>query len=289
MNVIIDRLIHERAPWLASQSPLTAALDTFLKFCLDYNNTVTEAKNLEHLSGRDVLNKLSTEIARQVNIAGLQNIPESGSALIAANHPTGIADAIILYKVLSAKRRDLYYFANNDILRVFPQLEEHIAPVEWRKEKRRKSSTQATLRFIKTAIQNEKLGVIFPSGRLAKRKGFKLVERNWMTSAVTVAQKYNCPLIPVHIAARNSYLFYLFDLIHPTLRDITLFKETLNKRRFRFDVNIGPSVCPQSLSRDPKIATNMLKEIVISLDRRVENTQKRSVPQHWLDILQAIN
>ena len=51
MNLIIDTLIHERAPWLASQSPLTAALDTFLKFCLDYNNTVTEAKNLEHLFG----------------------------------------------------------------------------------------------------------------------------------------------------------------------------------------------------------------------------------------------
>jgi len=284
MNLIIDRLIHERAPWLASQSPLTATLDTFLKFCLDYDNTVTEAKNLEHLSGTDVLNKLSTELARQVNIGDLQNIPEAGSALIVANHPTIIADAIILYKVLSTKRRDLYYFANNDNLRIFPQLEEHIAPVEWRKEKRRKSSIQATLRFIKTAIQNEKLDVIFPSGRLAKLKGFKLVERNSMTSAVTVAQKYNCPLNPVHIAARNSYLFYLFDLIHPTLRDITLFKETLNKKRFRFDVNIGPSVWPQSLSKDPKVASNMLKEKVISLDRRADNAHKRSVPQRWLDI-----
>ena len=284
MNLIIDRLIHERAPWLASQSPLTATLDTFLKFCLDYDNTVTEAKNLEHLSGTDVLNKLSTELARQVNIGDLQNIPEAGSALIVANHPTIIADAIILYKVLSTKRRDLYYFANNDNLRIFPQLEEHIAPVEWRKEKRRKSSIQATLRFIKTAIQNEKLDVIFPSGRLAKLKGFKLVERNSMTSAVTVAQKYNCRLNPVHIAARNSYLFYLFDLIHPTLRDITLFKETLNKKRFRFDVNIGPSVWPQSLSKDPKVASNMLKEKVISLDRRADNAHKRSVPQRWLDI-----
>jgi len=284
MNLIIDRLIHERAPWLASQSPLTATLDTFLKFCLDYDNTVTEAKNLEHLSGTDVLNKLSTELARQVNIGDLQNIPEAGSALIVANHPTIIADAIILYKVLSTKRRDLCYFANNDNLRIFPQLEEHIAPVEWRKEKRRKSSIQATLRFIKTAIQNEKLDVIFPSGRLAKLKGFKLVERNSMTSAVTVAQKYNCPLNPVHIAARNSYLFYLFDLIHPTLRDITLFKETLNKKRFRFDVNIGPSVWPQSLSKDPKVASNMLKEKVISLDRRADNAHKRSVPQRWLDI-----
>ena len=276
--------MHERARWLASQSPLTATLDTFLKFCLDYDNTVTEAKNLEHLSDTDVLNKLSTELARQVNIGDLQNIPEAGSALIVANHPTIIADAIILYKVLSTKRRDLYYFANNDNLRIFPQLEEHIAPVEWRKEKRRKSSIQATLRFIKTAIQNEKLDVIFPSGRLAKLKGFKLVERNSMTSAVTVAQKYNCPLNPVHIAARNSYLFYLFDLIHPTLRDITLFKETLNKKRFRFDVNIGPSVWPQSLSKDPKVASNMLKEKVISLDRRADNAHKRSVPQRWLDI-----
>lgn len=289
MKLIIDRLIHKRAPWLSSQSLLTAALDTFLKFCLDYNNTVTEAKNLEHLSGTDLLYKLSTEFARQVNITGLQNIPETGSALIVANHPIGIADAKILYEELSTKRRDLYYFANNNILRVFPQLEEHIAPVEWRKEKRSKSSTQASLRFIKTAIQDEKLGVIFLSGRLAKRKAFKLVERNWMTSAVTVAQKYTCPLIPVHIAARISYLFYLFDIIHPTLRNITLFKETLNKKRSYFDVNIGASVWPQSLSNDLKITTNVLKEVVISLDRRAENVQKRSVPRRCLNILQVIN
>ena len=136
----------------------------------------------------------------------------------------------------------MYHCVNNDILRVFTQLEEHIAPVEWRKEKRSKSSTQATLRFTKTAIQDEQLGVLFPSGRLAKRKAFKLVERNCVTSAVKVAQKFNCPLIPVHIAARNSYLFYLFDIIHPTLRDITLYEETLNKKRFHFDVNIGQSV-----------------------------------------------
>ena len=72
------------------------------------------------------------------------------------------------------------------------------------------------------------------------------------------------------------------------MRDITLFKETLNKKRFHFDVNIGLSVWPQLLSNDLKIATNVLKENVISLDRRAENAQKRSVAQRCLDILKLL-
>jgi putative hemolysin len=42
-------------------------------------------------------------------------------------------------------------------------------------------------------------------------------------------------------------LFYLFDLIHPTLRDITLFHETLNKDRQPYVVTIGEEISPASL------------------------------------------
>ena len=56
-----------------------------------------------------------------------------------------------------------------------------------------------------------------------------------------VQRKFNLPVeLPLHIIARNSALFYLFDRIHPTLRDITLFHEVLNKTRQRYRLNLGP-------------------------------------------------
>jgi len=111
-----------------------------------------------------------------------------------------------------------------------------------------------------------RLGVIFPSGRLAKRHGMTLVERDWMISAVSLAKRYDVPIIPIHISARNSILFYLLELIHPTLRDITLFHETINKKDFHFAVNIGAPILPSHLDADHKIATDQMKQAVLDLN-----------------------
>jgi putative hemolysin len=289
MKEIVDTLIYERAPWMKRRSTATSVAGAALRACLSYNDTLAQAYKLEPLSGREILDATGDAIAHRVSVIGLHNIPTSGPALIVANHPTGIADAIILHHALRSKRPDLYFFANSDVLRVFPQLGTHIAPVEWRKEKRSKSRTQATLQFTKQAMQDNRLGVIFPSGRLAKRTGLKLVERDWMTSAATIAKKYDVPIIPVHISARNSYMFYLFDIIHPTLRDITLFKETLNKKDFSFGVTIGKPIAPHLLPEDPKQATADLKSTVVSLGKSPQNMRDTSLKRHWKTLLQTVS
>ena len=91
------------------------------------------------------------------------------------------------------------------------------------------------------------MAVIFPSGRLAKRRWWSLHERPWMASAAMLARKYGLPVIPLHITARNSALFYLFDRIHPTLRDITLFHEVLNKRHQPYRIAVGAPIDPATL------------------------------------------
>jgi hypothetical protein len=79
-----------------------------------------------------------------------------------------------------------------------------------------------------------------------------------MTSAAALARKFDLPVIPVHIRARNSALYYLFDAIHPTLRDITLFHETLNKASQPYLVTIGAPIAAADLPRDPVEATAVL-------------------------------
>ena len=157
-------------------------------------------------------------------------------------------------------------------------MSEFIAPVEWRKEKRTKTRTKETLEFTKQAMKEQRIGVIFPSGRLAKRTGLSLHERSWMCSAVSLARKYNVPIIPTHISARNSILFYLLDIIHPTLRDITLFNETLNKKDFHFEIRFGKPVYPYMMSPEPEIATSDLKRRVLNLNtRKFLNSRRLSI------------
>lgn len=268
----IDPLIEERAPWLASGSPLVKPARRILDKALSYERTVAIGESFEHKTTAELMGELGRMLAREVTVTGLHNIPRHGPAMIVANHPTGIADGIVLWHILHPIRPDLYFYANRDILRVLPQMEDAIAPVEWRVEKRSHAKTRETMAYTKKAVEDGRLGVIFPSGRLAKRQGLRLHERPWMASAAMLARKFELPVIPVNIRARNSVLFYLFDAIHPTLRDITLFHEMLNKARQPYVVTVGEEISPASLPASSEEGIELLRRATLALGGREDDT-----------------
>ena len=258
-QTILRSLIEERAPWFFSHSPGPAMARAILRPLLSYDRTLATLERLRPLDGEEIFSVMGRQLAQHVHTHNLRKLPASGPCLIVCNHPTGIADGIILHEALAQARPDMYFFANRDVLRVFPQLDSKIAPVEWRPEKRSHQSMREVMEFVRKAVAAERVGIIFPSGRLAKRHGFRLHERRWMASAAMLARRFDLPVVPVHIKARNSALFYLLDLIHPTLRDITLFHETLNKNRFRFDITVGDAIAADSLAANSGDAIAQLK------------------------------
>lgn len=264
----IDEQIVERAGWLARPNPAVKAVRAVLNRVLSYDRTVELAEEMEDWSGDRIMDRMGEMLARDVHVNGQDRIPRQGGALIVCNHPTGIADGIILWSLIAPIRPDLFFYANSDMLRVVPQLERFIAPVEWRQDKRSHSKTRETMSFTRKALGEDRLGIIFPSGRLAKRRGLRLFERPWMTSAAMIARKFEVPVIPVNIRARNSVLFYLFDMIHPSLRDITLFHETLNKARQPYRIEIGEPISPKALSTDAEQAIDMMRRATLDLGGR---------------------
>lgn len=261
----IEPLIAERAPWLYSDRPGTNTARRALHQMLGYDTTISIAQSMRDAPSATIMDTMGKRLGKLVNAKGFDQLPAHGPALIVANHPTGIADGIILNSLIAERRPDAYFFANRDILRVFPQMESMIAPVEWRTEQRTHAKTRETMAYIREATDQGRLGVIFPSGRLAKRRGLRLYERPWMASAAMLARKFDLPVIPVNIQARNSALFYLFDLIHPTLRDITLFHETLNKHRQPFTVTMGEPISAASIPRNSDEGIAMLRKATLAL------------------------
>lgn len=279
----IDPLIEERAPWLFSDRPWSTPSRKILTGLLGYPRTIALGEAIKDYPAPVIMDEMARLLARDVEISGLENLPRSGPALVVANHPTGIADGIILWSRLGAIRPDLFFYANRDILRVLPQMENMIAPVEWRPEKRSHGKTRETMAYTRQAIDAGRLGVIFPSGRLAKRRGLKLHERPWMASAAMIARKFDLPVVPLNIRARNSALFYLFDLVHPTLRDITLFHETLNKHRQPFRMTVGAPIPAADLPARSEDGIEMLRAATLALGGRhaptvslVDNTRRPS-------------
>lgn len=260
-----DPLIAERAPWLFRGRPHQRMAYAALTRLLGYDQTLRLGDEYRDLPTPELMGRLAKIIAKDIQITGLENIPRNGPAMIVANHPTGIADGVILHHLLSPLRPDLFIYANSDVLRVMPQMVDLICPVEWRLEKRSLSKTRDTMEYTRKAMEAGRLGVIFPSGRLAKRTGLKLMERPWMASAAMIARKFDVPVIPLNIRARNSTLFYLFDLIHPTLRDITLFYEVLNKHRQPYRVTVGNPIAADRIPAKSEEGIEMLRAETLAL------------------------
>jgi putative hemolysin len=258
---IVDVLIEERAPHLAA-APFWPLWRWFLHKLLNYRRAVALADAIARLSGSDAMALISDLLQVRLQTAGFENIPHTGRCIIIANHPTGMADGIAAWDAIKAIRPDLMFYANADAHRVCPQFDEVLIPVEWELHKRTRDKTRETLRQTALAFEQERALFIFPAGKLARRKNGVLTEPDWMTSAVTLARKNNAPIVPIYMTGPNSFWFHFFDRFSGELRDITLFKELLNKRGQLFTMVAGPPIPPPDLAGDAGEVTAGLKDHV---------------------------
>ena len=257
---MVDILIEERATKLI-KSRFWPLYRSILYPLLKEPKARVMADAIENLSGAEAMSYVSSILDLDVRVEGLSHVPAEGRVIIASVHPTGIADGVAMYDALKEKRPELCFFANRDAIRVSPRLSEVVIPVEWVAEKRTRQRSRETLIEAKKAFTEERCVILFPSGRLAFMDENKaLTEREWLTSVAIFARKYECAVVPAHITARNSWLYYWFWKLNTELRDITLFNELLNKRGKRFEIKFGPAIAPEDLEGDPVAVTKALRE-----------------------------
>ncbi len=241
---IIDELIYERAPRLV-KSPVWPVVKPLLYGILGYPKAVRMADAIADKGGAESLDYVSNLLSLDVGVRHLDRVPKSGRCVVVCNHPTGIADGVAVSDAILERRKDAIFFANADALRVCPGFAESLIPVEWVETKRTREKTRVTLSAAKAAFEAERCIVMFPAGRLARKnaKG-QLIDPPWAPTAVSLAQKYGAPIVPVHVAGPNSFWFHAFDAVSKELRDITLFHELLNKTGKHFDLTVGPMIDP---------------------------------------------
>lgn len=260
---IVDILIEERAKHLHANKVIWWLMKKFLYPVLQYRQAVDMANAIAPLDGHGVMAELSRRIPVNLDVDGLDHVPESGPVMIVGNHPSGIVDGIALYNTLMKKSSDLCFFANRDAIRVAPGLLDLLIPVEWVEGKRSRLKTKETLQYTARAFKDGKAVVIFPSGGIAQfDKNNRLREKAWLTSAVSMIRKYEVPAIPLHITARNSWLYYFFHKWNDELRNITLFHEMLNKAGQTFKLKFGPAIPHDALTGDTARLTEHLQHYV---------------------------
>lgn len=255
---IVDTLIAERGQKIV-QNPLWPVMRPFLYTLLNYRKAIEFADAVANMPGFQAFEHLSNTLQLDVRVKHEERIPREGGFIMVSNHPTGIADGIAVFDLLRGVRPDMMFFANRDAIRVNPRLVEMIIPVEWREEHKSKLKARETLQVTNRTIEQGKAAVLFPSGRIAYWANGRLNERPWKASAVGFARKYNLPVLPVHMTARNSGLFYWLAKHSTELRDMTVFHELLNKKGNTFEFTIGNLIEPEELDGDAGEVTQALE------------------------------
>lgn len=267
---IVDVLIAERAIGLASHWSWPVVRPILYKL-LGYDRAVTMSDIVADMPGPEAMTFVSTMLNLQLDITGLDRIPKEGPFILAANHPTGIADGVAVHDLIKSVRPDIAIFTNRDAVRVARRFDEVLIPVEWREEHKSREKTKETLVRTAEAFEDGKAVVIFPSGRIAYWADDQLNERPWQATLVTLAKRYKVPIVPVHVRSRNSGLFYLFSRISSELRDMTVFYELLNKSGSGFGLSVGKPISHEDLNGDANQLTTALQDHTVTTLKQDRN------------------
>jgi putative hemolysin len=256
---IVDQLIAERGQTLV-KSPLWPVLRPALYKVLHYDEAVRMADAVASMSGLDCFGHISDLLKLDVRVQGSGHLPSEGAFILVSNHPTGIADGVAVYDMLKNIRPDFMFFANRDAIRVNQRLAEIIIPVEWRADQKSHAKSRETLVRTNRAFKDDRAIVLFPSGRIAYWSQGGLKERSWQATGIQMAKRYHVPIVPMHMEARNSWLFYLLAHRNPELRDMTVFHELLNKSGKTFAMTLGAPIDPETLDGDVQDMTHALQD-----------------------------
>jgi putative hemolysin len=259
---IVDILIEERCPSFVAHWTWPVVRPVLYSL-LGYRKARRWADEIKVLpTGQACFGYLDAALDLNVSATGADNIPATGRSVLISNHPTGLADGSAVLAALKPIRRDVEILANADACRVNVAFADVIIPVEWVAEKRTPAKTRETLRRASSAFAAERMLVIFPSGRLAHFVDGRLVDKDWFPTAVSLARKNKAPVIPMHMKAKNSWLYYRLVDLNKELRDITLFHELLNKQGDSFDMTFGPQIPWEHLAGDAQAVTDHLRNYV---------------------------
>jgi len=183
------------------------------------------------------------QIEVDVSANDLRNIPPTGPAIIAANHPRGALDGLVLGAVVARLRPDTRVLANYWLHRI-PELRPLCFFVDPFGGPFAEARSRAGLRAAHLWLRQGGTLIMFPAGEVSFRRDASghLVERPWHETLGRMAVRTGATVVPASIGGSNSRLFYAAGRVHPHFRTALLARELMTARRSRVQVRFTPRV-----------------------------------------------
>ena len=210
------------------------------------------------------------DIHADVSAADLDHIPRSGPVIVAANHPHGIVDGLILISALRRVRPDIRVLTNQLLARI-PELRECCLFVDPFDGPSAEARSRAGLRAAHMWLRSGGALIVFPAGEVAhaRRAGGERADSAWKPAMSRLAVGTGAPVIPAFIRGGNSQTFYAAGRVHPALRTLLLPRELLKKRGYTIALRLGAPLPPADWVKNPVGFAGAVRSAVDTLAAKV--------------------
>jgi len=195
--------------------------------------------------------------------AALGRIPAQGRLLVLANHPSGARDALALLDLVGRRRRDVRILAN-DWLETVEPLRELLLPVRILGGQ----PSRASLEAVEQALAQEQCVIVFPAGEVSRLGWRGVRDSHWRRGFLRFARRSGAPVLPVHVQARNSALFYGASALYRPVGTVLLARETLNRRKQQLQLRVGSLRQLRPEAGDERTELQSLRRELYALSRR---------------------
>jgi putative hemolysin len=263
----IEQSLTVRLPWLANYPALRRPVAGMLGRLADedgFNRLLTRTQGLEGFAFVErVLELLGTHY--RLDPREREHIPLDGPLLVVANHPLGMQDALALLQLIGSVRSDVRILGN-DWLATVPPLKQLLLPVDVFG-----NGAGSRPRDIYRALANGEALIVFPAGEVSRVRAGGVRDGRWSEGFARLSQRCQAPVLPIHVAARNSAMFYGLSMLAKPLSTAMLPREAVTAGRRRIDFSIGALVSADELATrangSPAQAAKLMRRHVYRVGR----------------------
>ncbi|NVK30280.1 MAG: GNAT family N-acetyltransferase [Gammaproteobacteria bacterium] len=245
-----------------------------------------------HLTGIEFIEQVIDDLGIKVRVETrtLQHIPSQGAVLLVANHPTGTLDGLALMSLIASRRPDVKFIANHWLTHITP-LADMLLPVSLERQ-----NTKQDIRAISEHLQAGCALVVFPAGEVSRLGLRGIKDGPWRHSFLSLAQRFDAPIVPLRIKARNSAFFYGTSMIYKPMATLLLISEMFKRRHKDMNIFIGAPIAAKVATRGAdtlQACARLLKRHVYRLGTRKQGLLQTfntvASPENPKVLTQAIN
>ena len=265
LKIDVEKVIDNKNPKLRKKLP---------KFLINYLKKIVHQEELNEFfkeshgkTGLDFVDIILSYYNIGIDAEGVENIPDKGRFVFAANHPIGGIESIAFIKVVSEKYKELK-FPVNDILMELKPMASIFIPIN-----KHGGQSKFAIKELEDYFAGNGQILYFPAGMCSRRIKGRIQDPEWKKTFITKAIQHKRDIIPVYIAGRNSNFFYnlsnfrTFARIKTNLEMLYLVDETLRQFNSTIRLKFGKPISYTHFndSQTHQQWAENLKEIVYQL------------------------